>query len=128
LLARAMHHRRWIRPVEAWEPVGLNPRPIFASLARHLLAAYPVPGFMTSVWFERQGDWAERQQAWYVHIGAGQNIRTADLPLPYTKMMAHHFLRAPDDFSVEAALRFGQVRGLGGSRPLALAVARTRLG
>ena len=43
-------------------------------------------------------------------------------------MMAHHFLQAPDHFTVEAALRWGQVRGLGGSKPLAHAVAATRLG
>jgi len=42
--------------------------------------------------------------------------------------MAHHFLQAPDHFAVEAALRWGQVRGMGGSRPLALAVAATWLG
>jgi hypothetical protein len=43
-------------------------------------------------------------------------------------MMAHHFMLAPDHFTVEAALRFGQVRGLGGSEVLAGAVAATRLG
>src|SRR4051812_10912535 len=42
--------------------------------------------------------------------------------------MAHHFLQAPDHLVVEAALRWGQVRGMGGARPLALVVAATRLG
>src|SRR5262245_56066636 len=53
LLSLAFFHRDWLRPVETWEPDGGNPRPQFSSLARHLLAAYPVPAFMTSVWFGR---------------------------------------------------------------------------
>ncbi len=118
----------WLRPVEDWEPAGVNPLPQFSSLAGHLLAAYPVPAFMTSVWLQGRTAEARRQQGWFALIGAGRNIRTADLPLPYTKMMAHHFLQAPDHVSVGAALRWGQVRGLGGSRALALAVVATRLG
>ena len=118
----------WLRPVEDWEPAGDNPLPQFSSLARHLLAAYPVPDFMTSVWFKGPDAEARRQQRWYAHVGAGRNIRTADLPLPYTKMMAHHFLQAPHHLTVEQALRWGQVRGLGGSKGLAMAVAATRLG
>ena len=38
------------------------------------------------------------------------------------------FLQAPDHFSVEQALRWGQVRGLGGSERLAETVVATRLG
>lgn len=118
----------WLRPVEDWEPTGVNPMPRFSSLASHLLAAYPVPAFMTSVWLKGQTPEARKQQGWYNHIGAGRNIRKADLPLPYTKMMAHHFLQAPDHLTVEQALRWGQIRGLGGSKEVAMAVALTRLG
>jgi PcfJ-like protein len=128
LLALATQHREWLRPVEAWEPTGINPLPQFSSLAGHLLAAYPVPAFLTSVWFEGRSGEARRRQGWYLHVGSGRNIRKADLPLPYTKLMAHHFLQAPDHFTVEAALRWGQVRGLGGSKELALAITATRLG
>lgn len=127
LLALATHHEGWLRPVEAWVPAGENRLPQFASLARHLLAAYPVPAFMTSVWLKGPTAEARRQQGWFLHIGAGRNIRHADLPLPYTKKMAHHFLEAPDHFTVEAALRWGQVRGLGGSKALAHAIAASRL-
>jgi hypothetical protein len=42
--------------------------------------------------------------------------------------MAHEFTRAPHHYSVEKALRWGQVRGLGGSRELARAIVATRLG
>jgi hypothetical protein len=128
LLALATHHRDWFRPVDTWAPLGGNPRPLFATLARHLLAAYPVPAFLDVVWLKGEDDDARRQQGWFKHVGAGRNIRTADLPLKYTKMMAHQWLQAPAHHTVEAALRWGQVRGLGGSRELALAVADTRLG
>jgi hypothetical protein len=58
----------------------------------------------------------------------GRNIRTADIPLPLTKRMAHEFVRAPDHYAVDMALRWGQVRGLGGSKELARAIVATRLG
>ncbi len=126
LLALATCH--WLRPVEGWEPAGEGLRPQFASLVGHLLAAYPVPAFLASAWPRESSDEAWRHRGWYMQVGAGQNIRHADLPLPYTKRMAHHFLRAPDHSSVGGALRWGQVRGLGGSADLARAVASTRLG
>lgn len=128
LLALASHDLIWIREPEAWEPDVGNPYPQFSSLASHLLAAYTVPTFMTSVWFKGQDAGARRQQGWFAHMGQGRNIRTAELPLPLTKRMAHHFLLAPDHLTVEQALRWGQTRGLGGSKPLALAVAASRLG
>ena len=128
LLTMAFHHTDFLRSVEDWTPIGDSPLPQFGSLALHLFANYPVPVFMTSVWLRDQDAEAVRQQGWYKHIGLGRNIRTADFPLPYTKRMAHRFLQAPNHFTVEMALRWGQVRGLGGSEVLARAVAATRLG
>ncbi len=128
LLSLASFHPRWLRPVEGWNPAEESLRSQFPSLIRYLLAAYPVPAFLTSVWLDGSTAESRRRQGWFIHIGSGQNIRNADLPLPYTKKMAHHFLLAPDHFSVESALRWGQVRGLGGSERLAHAVVATRLG
>jgi hypothetical protein len=42
--------------------------------------------------------------------------------------MAHLFCQAPDHFTVFAALRWAQVRGLGGNEELARAVVATKLG
>jgi hypothetical protein len=146
LFALACHHADWLRPVEAWKPESHSARRQFGSLARHLLARYPVPAFMDTAWFEGHLDtasfedpaeaaWIEanweraaRHQEWFKHIGRGQNIRTADLPLALTKRMAHAFLAAPDDLLIEGALRYGQIRGLGGNERLARAVLATRLG
>jgi hypothetical protein len=128
LLAVALHHADWLRPVETWFPARQNAWPLFSSLAHHLLARYPVPPFMTSVWFELPPGEVLPQHAWYKHLGRGQNIRTASLPLRLTKAMAHLFGQAPHHYSAVAALRWAQVRGLGGGEPLARAVAGTRLG
>ncbi len=128
LLALARHSRNWTRPVADWKPQTHNTRRQFSSLARHLFAEWPVPPFMDSVWFLGNSRAAVQQQGWFLHIGRGQNIRTADLPLPYTKRMAHHFMQAPSDLTVEAALRWGQIHGLGGSERLVRAIMGTRLG
>jgi hypothetical protein len=93
-----------------------------------LFARWPVPGFMDSVWFQGSSEAAIRRQNWFVHLGRGDSIRTASLPLPYTRRMAHHFMRAPADLGVEAALRWGQIHALGGNERLVRAVAATRLG
>jgi PcfJ-like protein len=127
LLALARHDRDWLRPADEWEPAAGGAWTRFASLAQHLLARYPMPPFMASVWY-RGSDDERRRQGWYKHMGLGRNIRTADVPLALTKRMAHEFAMAPDHYSVDMALRWGQVRGLGGEKALARAIVVTRLG
>jgi hypothetical protein len=83
---------------------------------------------MDSVWFQGGSEKARQRQGWFVHVGRGDSIRNAGLPLPYTKRMAHHFMAAPDDLSVDGALRWGQIHAVGGSSRLARAVIGTRLG
>lgn len=122
------HRKDWLRPVESWEPRGDGPRALFSSLAHHLLANYPAPPVLLSAWF-RGPDWyATRAQRWFKHVGKGGSLRTAGFPVRLTKRMAHEFAHAPADFSIEFALRWAQVRGLGGSDRLARVVAATRLG
>jgi len=70
---------------------------------------------------------ASQQRGWYRHVASGQNIRHCQLPLPMTKRMAHHFMQAPDDLTVLQALRWSQVRGLGGDDRLGRALVSTRL-
>jgi len=128
LLDLALHHDDWIRSVEMWCPTHQAVWPLFSSLAQHLLARYPVPAFMTSVWFDQSLGKRLPQQEWYKHLGRGENIRTAKLPLKLTRAMAHLFTQAPHHLTAIQAIRWAQVRGLGGSKPLARAVAGTRLG
>jgi hypothetical protein len=128
LLALARRSRSWIRRVSDWKIQTHNSRRQFSSLALHLFAEWPVPTFMDCVWFLGNGREAVQKQSWFLHIGKGQNIRTAGLPLAFTKRMAHYFMQAPSDYTVEAALRWGQIQGLGGKERLARPIIGTRLG
>jgi PcfJ-like protein len=128
LLALALHHADWLRPVEAWLPTTHKAWPQFTSLAHHLFSRYTVPPFMTSVWFDQPPGEFLPQHGWYKHLGLGQSIRTAGLPLRLTKAMAHLFTQAPHHYTAVAALRWSQVRGLGGDEALARAILGSRLG
>jgi hypothetical protein len=126
LLRLARHYDSWLRPVDAWRPTSHNPSRQFGQLARHLLARYPVPAFMDSVFFTPATAGTE---GWFRHLGTGNNLRTAPgMTVPLTKKMAHHALEAPEHFDVLQAVRWGEVLGLGGTRRLAAAVAATNLG
>lgn len=126
--ALARHHRTWIREAADWRPPSKNPRRQFSHLARHLLATYDVPFFVDAAWFQEDQETAALQQGWFRHIGDGGNIRTADIPVRFTKKMAHAFFHAPEGLPIERALRWGQVVGQGGGAPLARAVMGSRLG
>lgn len=117
----------WVRQPEDWAAKSHNTHRQFSSLARHLFAKYDVPLFMDSAWL-KDGNRDQREQEWFIHIGGGGNIRKAGkLPIPLTKMMAHHFLQAPDNYSITEAIRYGQVCGMGGSERLAEAVCGSPL-
>jgi hypothetical protein len=119
--------RQWIAPLEDWRPSSHNGRRQFSALVRHLLARYPVPAFMDQAWF-RAEEGTDHLRDWFVALGAGKNVRTLATPIPLSKLMAHHFLSAPDDYSIEGAIRWGQVHALGGGRRLTDALLGTRLG
>ena len=123
----AKHHQSWLHPVKQWKVQTHNSRRQFSSLARHLLAKYPMPAFLDSVWFRGETPEAERQQQWFIQIGDGESPRHLDFPVRLTHRMAHHFLRTPTDCTVEVACRRAQVLGLGGTVPLAEAVPGTHL-
>jgi len=117
---------RWQRAACSWSPQATAPREQFCELASHLLASYPVPRFMYSV-FEEPGHGCYRE--WFAHVGAGWSIRTAPgMTAALTSRMAHYLMQAPDSYGVVGAVRWGQVLGLGGKPPLAKAVIETSLG
>jgi hypothetical protein len=128
LLSLTQHRKDWLRSLETWSPEGLNPIPLFSSLAHHLLADYPVPPVLLSAWFVGEY-WKRRlQQRWFKQAGKGVSLRAVGFPIPLTRRMAHEFAQAPAHYPIDFALRWAQVRGLGGSNELARAVAATRLG
>lgn len=127
LLALVAHREQWIRPPAHWRPHTHNPRRQFASLVRHLFARWHVPAFMDSVWFQGTSPAALQRQTWFIRLGQGENIRHMDLPLPYTKRMAHYFTQAPMHLMIEEALRWGHLRAMGASPRLIRAVNATEL-
>ena len=116
-----------VRRPELWKPTSHNQRRCLASLVRHVFARYEVAPCLEGSWFVDDDD-AKRHRGWYLHVAQGYNLRTADLPIPYTKRMAHWFATVPGDYSVHEALRYGQVVGLGGDAALARACCGTLLG
>ncbi len=127
LSALARHYASWRQPPEQWQPRTHNSLRQFSSLARHLLARYPPPDFMDSVWFKGHTPEAIKQQEWFMRMGNGESPRYLDHPIRHTKRMVHHFLHTPSDFTVEAALRRAQVLGLGGSVRLAEAILGSKM-
>ncbi|MEM7164539.1 MAG: PcfJ domain-containing protein [Planctomycetota bacterium] len=122
LLAR--NYRGYLRDPQDWEPSSRRPREQFSSLARHLFAKYEVPLFMDSAWFTQT-----RTQIWFLHLGRGGNLRTAGrLPVRVTKKLAHNFMQAPSDYTVEQAFRWGQVHAFGGNPRVSQGLRGTALG
>jgi len=124
-----LHERRaqWIRDPLEWRPTSHNTGRQFSSLTRHLLARFDVPAFLDAAWL--RGDKGSSSfRNWFVHVGRGLNIRTAKTPYPLTKMIAHHFMNAPRDISIEGALMLADIKALGGGQRLADALMGTRLG
>ena len=125
-----LHDRKalWLRPLEDWKPKSKNLERRFGELTHHLFDQFgDVPGFMEKVWLRNdRPSW--RYRDWYVHLGRGHNLRTAKTPVPLTKKMAHHFLKAPEDYTVEQAIRWGQLKALDATDNAINAVVATRLG
>jgi hypothetical protein len=116
----------WVRPVEAWTPPMGDAADQFGSLARHLLALYPVPVWMDALLLSRTQPLGADL---FRYVGAGGNLRTAPgLPVPLTKRMAHFALEAPADTTFIRAIRRGQILGLEGSEDLAREINRSWLG
>ncbi|HEX5471094.1 MAG TPA: PcfJ domain-containing protein [Lacipirellulaceae bacterium] len=116
----------WLRPIHKWLPPQASQFVQFRSLVNHLFARYMVPNFMASVWLRPRPE-AASWLALFLHLGRGKSIRQFDTPIRLTKRMARYFMLAPDDLSVEQALRWAQVRGLGGKAKLARTVVDTWL-
>ena len=106
----------WVKQPEEWVCRTHNIRRQFSGLLHHLLAKYKVPLFMDAAFYDNPN---RKHQEWFIHIGSGQNIRTASgLPFQMTKAMAHSFLEVPSDFKILEAFRYVHIQSLGGSKNL----------
>lgn len=113
-----------IRPIETWKSPSHNTIRCLSSLTRHLYTKYEMPHFMDGVWYFNN----QIHIKWFLHIGLGFNIRTADnLPVPLTKKEAHFFMRAPKDFTPLNAIRYGQIVNMGGNEFFVRQILKTRI-
>ncbi len=99
-----LHYRDWIRLPAHWSTNEESLLKQFQSLVNHQFTNHSVPIFMLSAWLEEPGPGCWQKQTWYRHVGLGNNIRGANLPVKLTKTMAEDFMKSPDHFSIEQAL------------------------
>ncbi len=122
----ALWRKRWMRrPLDWVGDGGLHTGT--ASLAEHLLTSYPVPRFLTAVWFGEALDnevWRGR----YIEHGQGTRFRDLGLPMQMNRSMERAFIQTPDHFPVKLALRRAELLALGAELPLVELVLQTHLG
>lgn len=142
-----------VRPLDGWKCRSHNTYRQFTSLLRHAFVLYEMPAFMDRAWVKsvatlttdnatNERDWNAarvaapvtpsskytKYRSWYLHLGKGLNARNLpDLPIPFTKRMAHFFMKAPENYEPNDAVRYGQVLALGGNPFLVDALRPTRV-
>jgi len=113
--------RLWRNSFSTWKPKSHNRRKQFSELLFHLFGKYPLPKFLDNVWFRRDTG-SYRYRNWYIKLAKGQNLRKQKSRFVITKKIAHYFMSAPQDYTVEQAMMRGVVYSLGGNEKLALAL------
>ena len=121
---------KWIRPLSTWEHTdfGSNHMPAFKSLLSHLFVRHSIPEFLFNAWYHESDTRAQQDLNSFLHVADGHSIRTVEKSIRLSRKMSHHFMLAPKKLSLAQAVRWGQVRGLGGSEKTALAISRSFLG
>ncbi len=115
----------WLKNISTWRRKSYNIDKQIKSISRHLFCKYDVPNFMDICWYKSSPkNWVD----WFIHIGQGGNIRTADVPVELTKKMAHQFLHAPNEYDPNEALRWAQIYGLGGDEKLVRGIIESQIG
>jgi hypothetical protein len=121
----------YIRDIKSWKRKTYNPERQFSSLVRHLFCKYEVPEFMNEAWEgsvvlnknekynllggKKFTPVISHRIQWFLDIGNGNNIRNSkDLPISFTKKMAHLFLKAPSNFTINEAIRYAEIKSKGG--------------
>jgi hypothetical protein len=115
------------REPEDWCGASGHPLAVVDSLASHLFGQYPTPRFLASVWFGGTARIRVDRRWWFVAHAGGERFRSLGLPIAMTRKMEHVFLRTPDHYSFDHALRRAEVLGLGGTPELAEVLLTTRI-
>jgi ribosomal protein L28 len=107
------------RDIKDWKPKGKGKDTQFISLANHILAKYPTPKFLWSVFWEPD---AERLVRYVERIAGGESFakmcKGGEFPLALTKKQCHAFLQSTSDYTFMSALRRVQIHSRGGDQRL----------
>jgi PcfJ-like protein len=116
-----LFRKNWRNDLYVWKPVSKQPFVQLKELTAFLFCKYPMPEFLHKAFYETKNTLFIK---WYNHIGNGGRARDLEnVPVVFTQKMAHYFLQAHYKFTVAEALRWAQVKGLGGTDALAERVA-----
>jgi hypothetical protein len=74
-----------------------------------------VPPFFDLAFFQGTTPQAQQEQSWFKHVGMGQNLRTAGVPMRLTKRMAHLVMQERYRNTVTQAMRKTQYETFGGN-------------
>ncbi len=112
-------NRDWSRAPETWQSESSSDYVQWCSFVDHVLHQYPTPSFFAKTWLlPNQAKW---QRELHRHLSKGQSIRNFRIPEfgRIGKQHAKWFMLAPDDTTVDGAIRWAQVRAAGGEANLA---------
>lgn len=128
LVRIASYAAHWIRQPETWEGSKSNdPRIILRSLLHHLLASWEMPEFFDNAWLVK-GDMNYLERDWYCHLASGGSMRNVrGMPPSITSRALHLAMNAPGNLTIRQALRWGQIKALGGSETLLAEVLSSRM-
>ena len=116
------------RSARTWPGSTGSVHRVLSSIARHLLARYRVPQFLSSVWWGDDSACERARRRWFVEHGNGRRFRDLSLPMAMTRRMESLFLASPDHQTIEQAMRRAELQVLGASSVLVDAVLASRLG
>ena len=89
----AAYWNQWRRSIYSWLPdLRSSATSQYYSLIDHLFVQYEIPQFLKSSWLQNR-----HSTRLLIALGQGTSIRKCQMPIPFTKSMAKHFMSAPDD-------------------------------
>ena len=117
------------RTLANWRaPRSRNAVRLFESLSGHVFVHYPLPATLKRAMVHAvavDNDAQHPAIAWFFHVARGENLSQAKgLPFEFTKKAAHFLGEAAAYWPILPAMRWAQVRAMGGSPELAAAFAR----
>lgn len=119
---------KWIRQPETWTgDSSMEPRAVIRSLLGHLFTLWEVPEFFDNAWLVK-GELSYLERDWYCHFARGGSLRKIQgMPPSITSRALHLAMQAPRELTIRQALRWGQVKSLGGGSEMSTEVLSSRM-